>query len=75
MTRIDTNKNGYIDYTEFITANLNDIEIKNTERLRLCFKSMDRVDTPASSLGPRRIFRFVRDERIPVPWEAELEPS
>lgn len=43
FARLDANKNGFIDYTEFLTANLDEVEVTNTERLRSCFDAIDKV--------------------------------
>jgi calcium-dependent protein kinase len=42
MDEIDVNKDGFIDYTEFITAAVNKAVILNEENLEAAFRMIDR---------------------------------
>ena len=42
---LDFNESNYIDYSEFIAANLENFEIANDKKLRACFARIDKVST------------------------------
>jgi len=41
MTKLDSNRNNKVDYTEFLTAASNKAELFNAENLRFAFNSID----------------------------------
>lgn len=43
MKRVDLNKNGSIDYQEFLTANMNEADCINQESLKIAFDFFDEV--------------------------------
>lgn len=40
---VDFNQSNYIDYSEFIAANLETFEIANDKKLEACFAKIDKV--------------------------------
>jgi calcium-dependent protein kinase len=42
MMELDVNKDGVIDYTEFITAAIDKVAILNKQNLLSCFRLIDR---------------------------------
>lgn len=43
LDKIDLNKNGTIDYSEFLTANLNREDVASKSKLKEAFKLFDKV--------------------------------
>ncbi len=43
MSAVDFNQSNFVDYSEFIAANLEDFEIANDRKLKACFAQIDAV--------------------------------
>lgn len=54
MTQVDTDNNGYIDYTEFIKASLDMKKVFNKENLRIAFQMFDKDGSGSISASELR---------------------
>lgn len=50
---VDTDQSGYIDYTEFVVAAMNEKELLTSERLTTAFKMFDK--DKSGSISPNEI--------------------
>jgi calcium-dependent protein kinase len=56
MQRCDSNKNGYIDFTEFLTASIDWKQALSGERLEALFKELDKDNDGAITIEEIKIF-------------------
>ncbi len=65
MATIDLNKNGTIDYSEFLMANMNKEEVLSQEKLKEAFRLFDKVlrKTRTHTIGRERTDNDERDQR------------
>ncbi len=58
LANVDLNKDGFISFTEFLAANLNDMEVHNKERLKACFDAIDANGDGFLNLQEMQAFLF-----------------
>jgi len=69
MDEVDVNKDGYIDYTEFITAAVNKAVILNEDNLEAAFRMIDTDSSGTISIKELQDAFDSHGEKDPALWE------